>query len=644
MLIPDDETAIDFLNYEAISRTVVKLLKESQRRPVTIGIHGGWGAGKTSILKMIESEIELGDNGTVCLWFNGWAFQGFDDAKIVLMKTVINELCRKRSRIGKVKKLGAELIDRVDWLKMSQWGSGLALAVPQYLSSPENIVPIIAILGLAMSDVRSLTPEDIESGIKRVSTFLKPREKNDVVEHIHQFRKDFENLLNEAGIEKLVILIDDLDRCLPSTAIDTLEAIRLFLFVPCTAFVIGADEAMIEYSVRKHFPDLPVGRDPMPYARNYLEKLIQVPFRIPSLGIQETIAYVTLLLINSLVSEEKHQGFQGLLTTTKEGLSRPWLGQRIQLEEIRAVDPDRENALVEAYVLAQRIGPILAEGTKGNPRQIKRFLNSMLTRQAIADAMGFGVTIDQAVLAKLMLAEQFQPDFYEFLAEKVAVSDQEGTIELKLLEERSAEERDGEKEATKENKEEEESFSDSDTLHWLHREWPKRWLQIEPQLGGTELRPYIFVARDKRILALSPDLGGLEKLITTLCGSPIAIRSIESQVRNMTEGESTQVFERLKEIVLRKGEFNSEPEGFHGMSIVAKHHPRFQSEILGLLGALDAKELGPWVITGWTEVLTDPAAKEKLDALLSQWAGQDENSMLKSAATLALGSVKDRAT
>ena len=62
-------------------------------------------------------------------------------------------------------------------------------------------------------------------------------------EQIHEFREEFKELLDEAKIDQLVVLIDDLDRCLPETAIDTLEAIRLFLFVPKTAFVIGADEA-----------------------------------------------------------------------------------------------------------------------------------------------------------------------------------------------------------------------------------------------------------------------------------------------------------------------------------------------------------------------------------------------------------------
>ena len=187
---------------------------------------------------------------------------------------------------------------------------------------------------------------------------------------IHDFRNEFKELLDEAKIDQFVVLIDDLDRCLPSTAIETLEAIRLFLFVPKTAFVIGADEAMIEYAVRQHFPDLPIASGPLPYARNYLEKLIQIPLRIPPLGTQETRCYVTLLLVQSIVGE-RYEGFGPLLQKAKEAMSKPWLGASLSQQDVQAVDKNRLDSLNGAFLLAQRIGPILAQGTKGNPRQIK---------------------------------------------------------------------------------------------------------------------------------------------------------------------------------------------------------------------------------------------------------------------------------
>jgi predicted KAP-like P-loop ATPase len=113
MLLPDHETEIDFLNYEAISQTVVTFLQQNRERAMTIGIHGDWGAGKSSILRMVEAGLSQ-DKDVACLWFNGWAFQGFDDAKTVLIEATITELCRQRSTVGKVKELSAKLIRRVD--------------------------------------------------------------------------------------------------------------------------------------------------------------------------------------------------------------------------------------------------------------------------------------------------------------------------------------------------------------------------------------------------------------------------------------------------------------------------------------------------------------------------------------------------
>ena len=93
------------------------------------------------------------------------------------------------------------------------------------------------------------------------------------------------------------------------------------------------------------------------------------------------------------------------------------------------MEPARERDLDGTFLLAQQIGPILAEGTKGNPRQVKRFLNSLFIRSAIAKARGFRDSVNQAVLAKLMLAERFQPDFYDHLAGQVqARSNEAGQV------------------------------------------------------------------------------------------------------------------------------------------------------------------------------------------------------------------------
>lgn len=186
-----------------------------------------------------------------------------------------------------------------------------------------------------------------------------------------------------------MILVDDLDRCLPETAIATLEAIRLFLFVPNTAFVIGADEAMIEYSVRRHFPELPASSGPSSYARSYLEKLIQVPFRIPPLGGAETRIYVTLLLAQADLRED-HPAFAKLLQAAREALRLPWAGGSLDRRAVEdALGGQIPAGLEQALRISDQISGILSEGSRGNPRQVKRFLNTMALRLAVAEARNF---------------------------------------------------------------------------------------------------------------------------------------------------------------------------------------------------------------------------------------------------------------
>lgn len=69
---------------------------------------------------------------------------------------------------------------------------------------------------------------------------LHPVAESSPPKEIQALRDDFEETLEALGVT-LVVLIDDLDRCLPETTISTLEAIRLFLFLRNTAFVVAAD-------------------------------------------------------------------------------------------------------------------------------------------------------------------------------------------------------------------------------------------------------------------------------------------------------------------------------------------------------------------------------------------------------------------
>lgn len=370
-----------------------------------------------------------------------------------------------------------------------------------------------------------------------------------------------------------------------------------------------------------------------------LRSLIQVPFRIPALGAQETRTYVTLLLVESIVGDD-HDGFKELLTKAKAALNKPWLGTGLSQGDIRKVDVGKRADLDGAFLLATRIGPILAEGTKGNPRQIKRFLNALLVRQAIAKARGFEDAINQSALAKLMLAERFQPDFYEYIASQGMTGEEGRSVDLLAMEaEQRGDDSGGTSKPTgKRGKSASDVSASPDVSKWLEREWLRRWVKMEPALGQEDLRPYAFVSRDKRLLAAAADVGGIDALISKLSATGLALRMLEPEVKALPASDAEAAFSALRERVASAGGLTSQPPGFEGMMIIAKHHPQFQRELLSLVQSFEAQSLGIWIASGWNEVITDDGAKSELETILNAWARQDENGMLKRVAGQALSS------
>jgi hypothetical protein len=196
----------------------------------------------------------------------------------------------------------------------------------------------------------------------------------------------------------------------------------------------------------------------------------------------------------------------------------------------------------QALTISAHVTKILSEGTRGNPRQIKRFLNSMMLRHAIAEERGFGADIQRPVLAKIMLAERFYPDFYEQIA-GLAANHPEGKPEaLRKFEEHVR--------APAPTQEHEEKLTSTGTrkpapseslalppeaVEWNKNEWAKGWAATDPPIADVDLRPYVFVTRDKR-----SSLGGLsaashlEGLVEKLMGPPLMVRGATAEIAKLT--------------------------------------------------------------------------------------------------------------
>ena len=94
--------------------------------PTVLGVFGDWGGGKSSIMQMLKHELETDvryKEDVICLYFNGWMFEGYEDAKTALLTSILKEL-KDNQQIGeKAKEQINNLLQRVDYMEVLKTGA-----------------------------------------------------------------------------------------------------------------------------------------------------------------------------------------------------------------------------------------------------------------------------------------------------------------------------------------------------------------------------------------------------------------------------------------------------------------------------------------------------------------------------------------
>ena len=491
----DNETSEDLLGFKVHADLLIDVINDESILPITIGVFGDWGSGKSSILKIIYDDLKSNDkddlkDDTLVLYFNGWTFEGYDDAKAALLETII-ERFEKHKRLGpKIKDETEKLLKSVNWMRVLGLGFKKVVlpSASAYLTGGMSLVPFLTnefskIKGEDLSE--KLTGAD--AGAFLQSLIKKNEEEDSKV--IREFRNDFKSMIDKSEIKKLVVIIDDLDRCTPERLIENLEAIKLFLNVEKTAFIIGADPRIVRHAIEFRYKTDKIENSDDPNNRNnrivsdYLEKLIQVPYILPKLSDNEVETYMTLLFCKKELKED----FKDVLEAFYKHRQNDRYGTFGfgDLKEI--ISQTQHQKLSSSFTLIASLSGIITEGLNGNPRQIKRFLNTFTLRNrlvSVANLPDFKVD----VLAKLMVLEYSVPSLFRKLYEWQSLQKGEST-EIKELESLAIET----------NIDEIKSRFDVD---WANDKIIK-WLNVEPKLTGIDLRDYYWISRDQLTSTIS---------------------------------------------------------------------------------------------------------------------------------------------
>jgi hypothetical protein len=602
----DNETSRDLIGFGVHADLIEEVVTDQLLLPVTLGVFADWGNGKTSIMRMLSEKLSKKPDIAV-IYFDAWLFEGYDDAKSALLSAIITQLSENENFPAELKSTADRLIKKVNWMRMLKMGwDHVALpAVLAYATGGATAVPsLLGMLGSLVRGGGEKEEVDSEKSIIGSEALKEAEEKEGLETDVRTFRKEFGQLLKDSKFKSLVVMIDDLDRCSPERIVENLEAIKLFLNVDGSAFVIGADLRIISHAVSIRYSSAITAaseaskNDPESAAnqliRDYVEKLIQIPYHLPRLSPAEVETYMTLLF------SERHLDKLSFATCL-EGCNALRRKNRFTsfglAAVVAAVGEDKVNEELRTTLNFVAGGAqLITENLKGNPRQVKRFLNAFILRQKLAKVAQISSCKDE-VLLKLMLLEYSNSTRFRELARWQ--EDQNGRpAELRALE----------------------NEDESAPQGW---EGPKlrRWASMVPLLSEVDLSDYFWLARDK----LGASISGLSLVPPAVRAALEALMSVVGRktagamINSLDSDELDLLMEQIKN-QLRRDPSNG--EGYNAALEFITLQDQYCRHLLEAIGLLPSKTLPGW-LTGKLNILKRGDLKSQeitIDTLITKLA------------------------
>jgi predicted KAP-like P-loop ATPase len=596
----DSETTQDFLDFEFLKDSLISIIIDDNLSPSCIGIYGDWGSGKSSLMQMCMEELNK-NKKNLCISFNGWIFEGYEDTKTALIGSILDQINENKKLEEKAKETIKDLYNRLDKLKLVS--SGIKYGADFLLTGGLG-----TLAGLTLSTILNKGGEGVKDlNIDEIKDLLTSEFSNDEVrQNIKNFRMSFGELLNQTNYSRLVVFIDELDRCTPDTIVETLEAIRLFLFVQNTSFIIGADERHIEYAIKKQYPEIEGHQ--INIGKEYLEKIVQYPIRIPPLGEKEIKFYILCLFLQKELSIEE---FLKIIDLIKKGKQDNFFEYELTYKTITEIAGENgekinDSFLKDSFALANQLSPVLSDKLNGNPRHCKRFLNSLIMRERMANTRG--IPVQRAILAKLMLLEYFKrTHFHELYS--IMFNEVGGQSIFKDME-------NGKYSSKFEN--------------WEKDPWVKKWVEGKPNISDIDLRPYFYFSRESlakyyqiELLRLSPE--GRKVINGLSSGSQSLFNKSIDESKNLDAEECLIILNKLIENIKEEEKIDN------NLQIIldfGKTRPILISSTLDFLKEINGQRIPFGLIPRIKSFGTDTKKEDEIMEILNIWG--EENPKIKS--------------
>lgn len=337
-ILIDDPAATLALGFDDYAAALAEVATVS-RPQFAIGIFGPWGSGKSTLMKAIRTDVAKGDD-VVPIWFNAWRYEKEEHLIVPLLDSLREQILewgekpeRPVQAAGKARDLAATLGRAA---KAVLAGLTLKAGIPGAvdLSLDANRV------ASAWRESRGAAAAASEPKSFYHAAFLALRASVD----------DF--LTEEPGPgtrhRRIIVFVDDIDRCLPRKALEVLESMKLFFDLEGFVFIVGLDQRVIEQAVHLKYPA--TGLDTLGEAATYItgadyvKKIFQVQFTAPRIDRSQLESFV-----NSVAEAE------ALPPEQRDDLRWNVVPQIGNLAGTSSVNPREVKRLINAYTLQMKI-------------------------------------------------------------------------------------------------------------------------------------------------------------------------------------------------------------------------------------------------------------------------------------------------
>lgn len=251
---PISKKVDDLLKVEKYSQALSNFITRSDT-PITIGLQGEWGTGKTSLMSLLLEDFNGKD--IACSWVNTWEYSMFRGA---------NETTPGVLR-GMLEKLKESCVERQVWTLKDD--------------NQEKFKKAARFLGgLANQIIANQTGVNVREAADGINSSNSSRAE------IAEIKKLISELINDLvndtknKIQKVVFFVDDLDRIPPGDAVEVLEALKNIFDIPNCVFILAIDYDVVVKGLESKFG--PKTEENEREFRSFFDKIIQVPFSMPT--------------------------------------------------------------------------------------------------------------------------------------------------------------------------------------------------------------------------------------------------------------------------------------------------------------------------------------------------------------------------